>query len=458
VTLAGITHLVEHAVLRMVQPVTVWHGGTVTMDSVDFHATGDADAVAGYLNAIAAAIAGFSSLSEEDLALEKAIIEAEDPRAFSAVSGGLLTYRFGMDGLGAGAFGAPTTAGINRAETIAWARQWFTAGNAALTFTGPASNSLDIRLPPGAVVRGHQGTPVITRPTLISSPKGGVAFSLLVPLRDSLFLREALSYELLTRLRHTGGLIYSVVGLTTEIDDQWGQLDLILDPVQVNTAPALEAGVAAVRDVAAAGFTQDAVQAAVRAVQATSAWDEAVASEYLNQEALNGLLRRCTLTGPALRGRMNAITAPALTQALQTALGSLIVAVDDSIEVGEARATELELSLDPYTIWRNHDATEGLAEPAGISDAAQKWPSKTSKAVLHLTETHLLKVKRKKTRSIKLADVVLVGDRSCGCVALTDRRGRTTDLTIDEWRNSKNLRRTLLGAFPAEIVRSFPED
>src|SRR5690348_13902346 len=76
VTLAGITHLVEHAVLRMVQPVTLWHGGSVQMDSVEFYACGEADAVAGYLNAIAAAVSGFTAMREEDLALEKSIMEA----------------------------------------------------------------------------------------------------------------------------------------------------------------------------------------------------------------------------------------------------------------------------------------------------------------------------------------------------------------------------------------------
>lgn len=79
VTLAGITHLVEHAVLRMVQPVTLWHGGSVQMDSVEFYACGEPDAVAGYLNAIAAAVSGFTAVREEDLVLEKAIMEAENP-------------------------------------------------------------------------------------------------------------------------------------------------------------------------------------------------------------------------------------------------------------------------------------------------------------------------------------------------------------------------------------------
>src|SRR6478672_4181232 len=65
-TLAGITHLVEHAVLRMVQPVTTPHGGMVKTDAVEFYAAGDAEAVAGFLNAVAMAISTFSAITEED--------------------------------------------------------------------------------------------------------------------------------------------------------------------------------------------------------------------------------------------------------------------------------------------------------------------------------------------------------------------------------------------------------
>lgn len=126
VTLAGITHLVEHAVLRMVQPVTLWHGGAVQMDSVEFYACGDADAVAGYLNAIAGAVSGFTAVGEEELALEKSIMEAENPQGFSTVSSGLLTCRFGTNGQGAGHFGSPTITGISRAEAIEWAQRWLT--------------------------------------------------------------------------------------------------------------------------------------------------------------------------------------------------------------------------------------------------------------------------------------------------------------------------------------------
>lgn len=201
---------------------------------------------------------------------------------------GPLTYRFGTNGLGAGHFGAPTITGLSRAEAIEWAERWITAENAAVAFTGPVPDSLDIRLPHGAAVTRHQSRPVITTPTLVRSQKGGVALSFMVPLRNSTFLGEALRYELLARLRHTRGLIYSVVIFITEIDDDCCQLDLILDPVAAKTAAALQASVTAVRDVAAAGFTEDAVQAALCAPQTLFSLDDTVAFDYLNQVAQSG--------------------------------------------------------------------------------------------------------------------------------------------------------------------------
>ncbi|MFE4541277.1 hypothetical protein [Arthrobacter sp. NPDC056727] len=86
--LAGITHLVEHVLLRLVQPAAVVHGGTVTTDSLQFYAVGKPEDVAGFLNAIAVAVSTFEAVTDEVIALEKSVLEAEDPHKFSTVSSG----------------------------------------------------------------------------------------------------------------------------------------------------------------------------------------------------------------------------------------------------------------------------------------------------------------------------------------------------------------------------------
>lgn len=166
-TMAGITHLIEHVVLRLAQPVPNIHGGTVKVDSVEFTSSGDPEAVAAFLNKIGRVISGFSSVTEEDLALEKLVIEAEAPLAFHAVSGGLLTYRFGASGLGAAQFGAPATNGLSRTEVLEWARRWLVVENAALSFTVGLPEVLDVRLPSGGRAVRQHSSPVVTTPRLI---------------------------------------------------------------------------------------------------------------------------------------------------------------------------------------------------------------------------------------------------------------------------------------------------
>lgn len=457
-TYAGITHLVEHVLLRKVQPVTVTHGGTVTTDSLQFYASGQPEGVAAFLNAIAAAASTFEAVADEDLAREKSVLEAEDPQKFSTVSSGLLTYRYGTNGVGAAHFGAPATAGLTTAETTEWATRWLTAGNATLTFTGPLPGSLDIRLPPGVPVIHHQDPPVITAPTLIKSRKQGVALSLLVPSPDANLLSDALRYELLTRLRHAAGLVYSVENIITKIDAHESQLDLILDPVRANTVPALREGVKALRCIVEAGFSEDAVQSARHVLTSELGWDAYVPQDHLDQLAIDGLFGRAAPDRQQLLNRAAASSSADLTKMLRTSMGSLIVALDKTVKLPKTDVKDLKLITDAYEIWQWHRDSKDH-HPAAEGDSEHPtWRHKSSDTMLTLTPTRLVRRGSGKTQTISLADVAVVGDRSCGCISLMDRRGRSCELPMDEWKASKKLRRKLLEAFPPEIIRSFPED
>jgi predicted Zn-dependent peptidase len=457
-TLAGITHLVEHLLLRMEQPVTVPHGGMVNTDSLQFYASGRPEDVAGFLNAIAAAASTLESVTEEDLALEKAVLEAEDPHKFSTVSGGLLTYRYGTNGVGGAHFGAPATAGLTLAEISEWAGRWLTSENAALTFTGPLPASLDLCLPPAKPVKRDQDSSLITTPTLIKSRKQGIALSLLVPSRDARLLVEAVQYELLVRLRHSRGLIYSVENFTTPIDAHQSQLDFILDPLRANTVSVLREALEALRGIAEAGFSENAVHSARHALVSELGWDDFVPQDYLDRLAIDALLNRTTPDRQELLDRAAVMSSAELANILRCSMASLIVALDNSVKLPKKVAEKLALTIDGYEIWQRHD-DPGNHHRAEEGDAEHPtWRHKSTHAALTLTPTHLLRHDSGKTKAISLADVVVVGDRSCGCISLMDRRGRSSELSMDDWKANKKLRRTLLAAFPPEIIRSFPED
>ncbi|BCW48666.1 hypothetical protein [Arthrobacter sp. StoSoilB13] len=53
-------------------------------------------------------------------------------------------------------------------------------------------------------------------------------------------------------------------------------------------------------------------------------------------------------------------------------------------------------------------------------------------------------------KTILLADVAVIGDRSCGCIPLMDRRGRSSELNMDG-RKAKKAKEKPLEAFLPEI-------
>jgi len=448
--LAGITHLVEHLLLRSIRPMTVLHGAATDTDSVEFWARGEPADVGEFLNTIADAVLGFPGVSDEDIVLEKAIIEAEDPNKFRAVSSGLMCNRFGTTDLGAAHFGVPATQSLTRPELLAWAGQWLVADNAALTFSGRIPGSLEVRLPSGRVPERTVAAPLVTEPTLIVSTKDGVALSLLVPAVDAALLAEALRYELHRRLGHDRGLIYWAVDFQTTVDEDNTQLDLILDPTSSNIIAAFDSGVAALREVARDGFSEEALACARKARIAGLEYGRSVPDWHLDQLAVDGLRGRSTPTLEAAVQHLESLTAKGLTASLVGSMDSLMVAVAGFAKPRRKHAAAHGLAFDRSRIWQNTETAE--------SNGHRTWRTKGSEDTLWLSPDRVLKRSGNKTKAIALADVALVGDRSCGCVCLIDLRGRSTEVDVSEWKRSKELRRALLGAFPAEIVRAFPAD
>lgn len=457
-TLAGITHLLEHVVLRLIQPVPVIHSGVVEPDSIEFFATGTADAVANFLKRVADAISTITAVTDEDIRLEKQIIETEKPGSFGGISPGLLTNRFGLRGLGLTVFGGPTTHALTRTELVEWARRWLTRENAALSFTGDVPAALDVRLPSGPPATHKPTPPTVDSPRLVQSTKAGVALSLIVSVEHEAFLGAALHYELLARVRQSSGLIYSIDYFTTRIDDKSVQLDLVLDPLDRNLDAALEASLGAVHDLSQNGFSADAVDSARSMVTAHVGLDEASGSDHLDRLAIDGLRGRVTLDPAETLRAAASLTGTELTRALVASLPSLIVAVHENASLPKKLIATLALPLDRQRIWTRHRVDPARQDHATMRASHRPWHGRSSRNVLWITDSHVLRRDGRRLTSIDLADVVLVGNRVCGCVALVDRWGRYTEIDTAEWKQTKKLHRRLLAAFPPGIVREFPAD
>jgi hypothetical protein len=456
--MAGVTHLVEHVVLRLAQPLPEIHGGFVNEDSITFFASGTEETIARFLNKVALSISGIAAVTDDDIRLEKQIVQAEDPRAFHHASSGLLSYRFGFRGIGVAAFGTPTMHSLSRTEIIEWAQRWLTTENGALSFTGGVPSDLDVALPSGSRSSRAPLPSAETTPRLVESSKAGVALSILVPVELVDLLGAGLSHELFARLRHSRGLIYSVKLLTTRIDSGSSQLDLVLDPIERNVEAALHASVDAIRDVAERGFSAEAVDSARATVTTDVSFDRAGGSVYLDSFTIDGLRGRVTPTHSELLNTAASLTPEKLTDVLVASLPTLIVAVQDDAEVSKKVIRALALPVDRHSIWRRHKGERAESEHKRMRNNQKPWRARSSKNRIWLTGSHLLGRNGGKLSSILLSDIVVVGDRECGCVCLVDRFGRSTDLDMSDWARGKELRRRLLEAFPPEIVRVFPAD
>lgn len=178
--------------------------------------------------------------------------------------------------------------------------------------------------------------------------------------------------------------------------------------------------------------------------------------EHLDAVAIDGLRGRVTPSREAALDRAVSLSSPELTAVLDQNLASLIVACHRDVELSKSDVRALAMTIDRYDIWQQHDGKRSRHREEYVG--YRKWRNRSSSASLRLTRFHLLKRESGEITSIRLADVVVVGDRSCGCISLMDRWGRNLELDVDQWVGSKKLRRRLLKAFPAEIVRAFPEE
>jgi hypothetical protein len=142
----GITHLVEHLALAPLGQQSYDHNGMVEPNRTLFHAVGDADEVTSFLHAVTA---GIRALPLERLLIERRILGQEEAQSNPSIGGLIRGLRYGMTSHGQI---GEDQAGLNwlGPDTVAaWARDWFTRGNAALFLSGPPPAGLRIDLPEG---------------------------------------------------------------------------------------------------------------------------------------------------------------------------------------------------------------------------------------------------------------------------------------------------------------------
>jgi hypothetical protein len=451
-TLSGITHLMEHLLFRLMEPISIEHSAVVSDNSLTVYASGSTDEVGQFFSDLTNAIGRLGEVTEQDLKFEKRIIRIEHPNNFDEPSTGLLTYRYGLHGVGLANFGAPSTMDMTRQEVIDWAARWLHAENTSLAFSQTLPATLDLRLPRGPVAHTEQPKTLLETPALVASAKNGVAVSLLVPRDDVDLLQIALKHELFIGLRHRRGLIYDVTTFTTPVDGELSELVFVLDPEDKHIDTTVRLVSETLRQIATAGFSEAAIDSA-HIHGSAQAQRTFAGLDYLDRLAEDGLHGWPTRSPEQKDEDAAGVTSESLTRVLVGSAASAIIAYNEDASLSKKTLKSLALTVTRLTPWQpvEDDFSQSAASTAGST-----WHGKGEKNTLIVTDTALFNVEAARTRRILFEDIVMAGDRPCGCLTLVDDRGRSIEFQADDWKRLKSLKRRVIEILDPALVRTFP--
>lgn len=286
---AGITHLIEHLVMRRVGRVRYTVNAESTLRSTSFFVVGTPDQTVDFMARVCAAVHDLSGIGDDDLHAERRTILTEigEPGVYAAIDP--LCLRFGPRGVGAQAVAHACLLDWTAADVRAAAEAWFHAGNAALTSTRPLPEGLRLELPPARVVeREPVPVPVLDAPAWAQLPFPGVQVSGRSLVSDGptrQLTAFVLSDALTQSLRSSTGDVYDVAtsGLLLADDDEVILVDL--DPEPDRLVDVLERALRVVSRLATDGpsteeleYTRDVAEHELGLASTQASWLEAQAS------------------------------------------------------------------------------------------------------------------------------------------------------------------------------------
>ena len=355
--LAGVTHLAEHLLLRLAGLSAALTNGSTELRTVMFSVQGDVASCVSHLDRLAGAVRDVERLTDEDVRLELAILEREDPlRANDAVPSPA-TVRWGLTGPGTAGGSWPTVLALTRGDVVAWVRRWFTADRAVLVLLGDwAEGDMTARcdLPVGdggdLPVPAPAGT-VRTAPLAVPSAFGGVLLSVVVPADTVFALAQAVELDLFAEVRHRRGLAYEVAASALRLDEESALLELSVGAAPDVAPDAAIAVVAEARRRAEEGFSPTALERVRLAAHATLADPEALSRRRADLVVERALLGWSSHDAEEDLARIGDLDGEELRRAWSRALESLVLLLDEEADLGDGTelGAELGLAVDLWT-------------------------------------------------------------------------------------------------------------
>ncbi|MFI2104813.1 M16 family metallopeptidase [Isoptericola sp. NPDC019693] len=335
---AGITHLVEHLVMRRVGRVRYSVNAESSLGSTSFYVTGTPAQTTEFLGRVCDAVRDLatSGLGDADLEAERRTVLAEIGQDGLYGAPDPLSHRYGPRGPGTAVASHARLLDWREGEVLDVVRRWFHAGNAVLTSTRPVPADLRLDLPaarpverqadPDPVLSGRAWTfhpAELNLSGVVGSHHGRAAVEL---------ARSVLSDALTESTRTATGDVYAVeVGAVALAS---GTLVLVdLDPQPDRTGTVATTAVATLDRLADAGPTAGLLDDA-RETLASELSLGAVQASLLDTVAAYELRGIRLLDAAELSASLGAVTADQVRDVLAEVAASLLVSVPGSVSVG----------------------------------------------------------------------------------------------------------------------------
>lgn len=460
VTLAGITHLVEHLAVRGALPIALPHNATTADHVTVFEvqaATNDQALTA--LQRLADSIGCLLEASDADVAHERKVIAGEDRLRYHEQVASVHTVRFGPAGLGRAGAGSAAVAGITAAELRRWVADHFVAENAVVTVAGgvaPAS-AIDLRLPSGkpAGCVGN-GTGSTRNRVLAESQLSGIAVSVVVAAPVARLLEAVVEHELFASLRITAGLAYAVEAHTLDVDRDRAVVGVVAETEPGDAGRAIDLVIETLHRLAAQG-PSDATIAAIDTARALNHLDQAARADAAIWASMTEQLRG---VGRAVRfdTAVSTVEVDELREALTRALSTLVVCIDEDAEV------------DLPTLAQRHGLSFRSSEPGRPVQQGLRLPKRSRSSyrdaflpgwasVSVEIDGHELVIKPRGSaaRVLDLSTAAVVGTRGDDGVTVVDADGNAFHVRADEWWRGPRLVESVIAATPAHLIRRFAD-
>lgn len=434
---SGISHLVEHLAIFPVGRLSHPHGGFVDDTRTVFHASGTPDEVAAYLTAVCRHL---GDLPFERLEDERRVLRAESEGSEGAHR--LWSLRFGARAHGLTSY---MEVGLHwlQADAIAeWASQSFTRDNAAMWFSGPPPEGLDLDLPEGSrrpmpAPRNLEG---LQLPAFALLEGNTFGLSLLAERSTAISTATRFLFERTQdHLRRDLGLTYAVGGNYWRLDAETVHLILLADSSPGHAATVRDGLFKVVDDLAESGPTDEELERAV--LDAERAWTEVVGVPHLlDLSASDELAGKQRDSPEELMEEMRALGSQDVATAIAVPLETMLLSVPPGVSVPATRAVA----------WGHGWSSEP------VKGKSFDYTDTDGKAIVG--ELGVSDVMGGRTTAVLYEDCVLVGLEADYAITVFGRTGEAVTIHFPNAKSRDEIREAVLRNVPKDLVAQLYPD